>query len=224
LGDACATAHGMELIGGRWTYPIFRELVLGPKRFNALVSEVRGITPAVLSARLHEMAASGLIEAVPAGGHAVQVYALTEWAMRLVPVLREIGRWAQDSPVQSRGGGLTPDAAVQAMMTMARPDARRRAGSLHLVLHDDRLPATVDHAYRVRWGREGVTAVRVEVSTSGTSVRCDSSGWGQVLFAGLAVSESGAEIVGDHRPVAELLACFGVTADVVMTPETLPVR
>lgn len=214
LGDACATAHGMELIGGRWTYPIFRELVLGPKRFNELLGGVRGITPAVLSSRLQEMAASGLVEAVPVGGQAVQVYTLTEWAARLVPVLREIGRWAQHSPLQSGEGGLTPDAAIQAMMTMVPPDASRRAGSLQLVLHDDRLPTTVDNAYRVRWDRDGVTAERVEGRTSGTRVRCDSTCWGRVLFAGQTLSDSRAEIVGDHRVVADLLACFGVTADV----------
>ena len=63
-GDACATAHAMELLGDRWTYPIVRELMLAPKRFSELAEGVRGITPATLTTRLRDLQAAGLVERV----------------------------------------------------------------------------------------------------------------------------------------------------------------
>ncbi len=42
-GDACATAHAVELLGGdRWSYPVLRELMLGPKRFSELAAALWG--------------------------------------------------------------------------------------------------------------------------------------------------------------------------------------
>lgn len=204
LGDACATAHGMELIGARWTYPILRELMLGPKRFSELLVTVRGITPAVLTARLREMTTAGLIQAVPPD----EGYALTEWATRLGPILRDVGRWAQESPLQHDAGGLTPDAAVQAMITMARRDTARALGRLELHLRDDRVPGDIAHTYRISWNRHGLTAARGPNPKATAMLHCDSTAWGRVLFANLPLQDSGAQMSGDPATVANLLSCF----------------
>lgn len=208
LGDACATAHAMELIGGRWTYPILRELMLGPKRFTELLASVRGITPAVLSARLRELAATGLVEATPAVGGLPRAYLLTPWAARLAPILRDLGRWAQDSPVHEPIGGLTPDGVVQAMLTMATPQPDRIAGHIELVLRDDRVPGDRDHPFVVGWGRRGVRARRGTGRGRLTQVRSDSTSWGRVLFAGMPLRASGAQIIGSEPDVRALLDCF----------------
>ena len=63
-GDACMTARAVELIGDRWTYPVLRELMLAPKRFKELSAAICGVTPAVLTTRLREMEAAGLVERV----------------------------------------------------------------------------------------------------------------------------------------------------------------
>ena len=120
-GDACAAAHGMELIGDRWTHPVLRELMLAPKRFGELEASVRGITPAVLSARLRELEASGLVRKVVLPPPArVAAYELTAWARQLQPIFEDLARWAHGSPTwQPVGKGLTPDGAVQSMLTMA---------------------------------------------------------------------------------------------------------
>ncbi|MGO4596925.1 winged helix-turn-helix transcriptional regulator [Terrabacter sp. 2RAF25] len=210
LGDACATAHAMELIGSRWTYPILRELMLGPKRFNELLVTVRGITPAVLSGRLRELAATGLVEPEPGDPVSQHVYALTPWARELGPVLRELGRWAQSSPVRETAGGLTPDAAVQAMLTMARPDLAPAEGELQLCLRDERVSA-VEHPYRLRWDASELRAERGAWPQPATTVRADSSIWAEILFAGRPV-EGNAEISGESTVVEALLACFPAAA------------
>lgn len=98
-GDACAAAHAMELIGDRWTHPVLRELMLGPKRFGELESSVRGITPAVLSARLRELEASGLVEKVVLPPPArVAAYGVTAWARDLQPIFEQLALWAHRSP------------------------------------------------------------------------------------------------------------------------------
>lgn len=208
LGDACATAHAMELIGSRWTYPILREVMLGPKRFNELLATVRGITPAVLSSRLRELATTGLVQERPGATSGQHMYALTPWAAELAPILRELGRWAQASPVREATGGLTPDAAVQAMLTMARPDLAPDAGELQLYLRDERV-SVVEHPYRVWWDTTELHAERGTCPDPTTTLRADSSTWSEILFAGRPLVGN-AEVTGEPTTVEALLACFPV--------------
>ena len=53
--DACGTAHGLELIGERWALLVLRELMLGPRRFSDLRSDLPGISANVLTQRLTEL-------------------------------------------------------------------------------------------------------------------------------------------------------------------------
>lgn len=98
-GDACGTAHGLELIGERWTLLVLRELLLGPRRFSELRADLPGISANVLSQRLTELEAKGLARKVrlppPAN---VQVYQATEWGLEAEPLIQTLGRWAARSP------------------------------------------------------------------------------------------------------------------------------
>ena len=47
--DACAAAHGMDLLGERWSMPLIRELLLGPRRFSDLKTSLNGISANVLT-------------------------------------------------------------------------------------------------------------------------------------------------------------------------------
>jgi DNA-binding HxlR family transcriptional regulator len=208
LGDACATAHAMELIGNRWTYPILRELVLGPKRFNALLASVRGITPAVLTARLRELTEVGLVEPVIGSPPTLHAYILTPWAHDLDPILRALGRWAQSSPSHTHSGGLTPDAVVQAMITMAEDRTPTRDVHTQLRLFDARTDIPADVGYCVRWDAGGFTASRSTCANATTTIRCDSSTWARILFSGLALERSGIKITGDRTVVRSIVSDF----------------
>ena len=216
-GDACATSHAMELLGDRWTYPVLRELMLAPKRFGELVPSVRGITPAVLTARLRELERTGLLRrALLPPPAAVAVYELTPWALELIPIFQSLGRWALGSPTRSLDGcGLTPDSTVQSMLTMAPPHAVSPPVELTLHLHDGRLDDEVGYRYRLRWGRRlevtrddgsGVTASR---SAAATSVRADSSTWASVLYDGLSLDE--VRIDGSRQDVVRLVSAFATS-------------
>ena len=99
LGDACATAHAMDVIGDRWSMVIARELLLGPRRFADLASAVVGITPAVLTARLKALRDSGVegrvvaTFVVDAEGRARDVEAQASHAAFAQAVREVLPRW-----------------------------------------------------------------------------------------------------------------------------------
>jgi DNA-binding HxlR family transcriptional regulator len=209
LGDGCLTAHAMELIGHRWTYPILRELMLGPKRFSELLGGVLGLTPAVLTSRLREMSEAGLVvtETLPAPAQ-VRVYRLTTWAQALGPILQDLGRWAQKSPLRPRAGGLTPDAAAQAMVTMAGDTPLTPALTAELHLTDTRSGRSPAYLYDVRWSRTGLSATRGSSRRPAVVVHCDSSSWGRVLFDDETLHDVGAWSTGDPAEATRLVNAF----------------
>ncbi|MGH6659483.1 MAG: winged helix-turn-helix transcriptional regulator, partial [Sphingomicrobium sp.] len=97
--DACGTAHALDLIGERWALLVLRELMLGPRRFTELKSDLPGISSNVLAQRLVELERRGLARKLrlppPAS---VQVYEATEWGLEAEPIVQALGRWAARSP------------------------------------------------------------------------------------------------------------------------------
>ena len=209
-GDACAAAHGMELIGDRWTHPVLRELLLGPKRFGELQTSVRGITPAVLSARLRELEASGLVEKVVLPPPArVAAYAASAWARDLLPIFEDLARWAHRSPTWlPEGKGLTPDAAVQSMLTMAPATAFDPPLLVELHLRDARVPEAEGYAYALRWS-ERLAIVHGTQPDAAASVSGDSTTWIGVLYQGVPLDRVVVE--GDVEVVQRLVGAW-VTA------------
>jgi DNA-binding HxlR family transcriptional regulator len=121
-GDRCGIARALDLVGERWALLVVRELLLGPKRFTDLREGLPNIGPDMLSQRLRELEASGVIRrrrlAPPA---ASQVYELTEWGRDLEPVVLGLGRWGSRAPVPSDDAPLGADAAMIALKTMFDP-------------------------------------------------------------------------------------------------------
>ena len=74
----------LDLIGDKWTLVLVRHLLPGPVGFQHL--RVRtGITARVLSARLRQLAAKGLVETV-AGEGGRSLYAVTDAGRELAPI------------------------------------------------------------------------------------------------------------------------------------------
>lgn len=86
----------IELIGRRWAGAILWVLAERPCFFAELVQAVPGLSDRLLSRRLRELEAEGLIErAVHPGTPARVSYALTEKGRALSPVLRDLRAWAR---------------------------------------------------------------------------------------------------------------------------------
>ncbi|MDQ3952973.1 MAG: helix-turn-helix transcriptional regulator, partial [Actinomycetota bacterium] len=57
----CPLARALDFVGDRWTLLILRELFFAPKRFTDLQTRLEGIAPNLLSRRLKELEARGLV-------------------------------------------------------------------------------------------------------------------------------------------------------------------
>ncbi len=93
-GQFCPVAMASEILCTRWTPLILREFLAGSARFNELRRGVPAMSPALLSKRLRELEAAGIIrrESSDGGGH---VYCLTEAGEDLGPLIMQIGQWGQ---------------------------------------------------------------------------------------------------------------------------------
>lgn len=62
-GLPCPVAKTLDIIGDRWTLLIVRDLLtLGPRKYVELSQSLQGIAPNVLSDRLKQLEAHGIIE------------------------------------------------------------------------------------------------------------------------------------------------------------------
>jgi DNA-binding HxlR family transcriptional regulator len=95
-GDA-ALARAFTFLGKRWNAVILGVLGDGPAGFRELSRAIGPISDSVLSQRLAELSAAGLItRAVDPGPPISVAYALTECGKALLPALAQIARWADE--------------------------------------------------------------------------------------------------------------------------------
>ena len=59
--SVCPIARTAEIISGKWTLLIIRDLASGVKRFNQLERSLHGISPKTLSERLRSLEEEGII-------------------------------------------------------------------------------------------------------------------------------------------------------------------
>ena len=121
--DACGLAHAMELLGERWAMLVLRELAYGPRRFSELKADLQGISANVLTQRLTELEARGLVRKTKLPPPAsVQVYEATEWGLEAVPVIASLGRWAARSPLHDPTLPMSHVSLLMSMQTLISPE------------------------------------------------------------------------------------------------------
>jgi len=92
-----ALARAFEFLGKRWNGVVLGVLSDGPAGFRELSRAVDGISDSVLSDRLSDLAAAGLVARTVDHGPPLAVsYALTARARALVPALAQITLWSQE--------------------------------------------------------------------------------------------------------------------------------
>ena len=90
-GQFCPVSKAAEVLCQRWTPLIVRELLVGSTRFNELRRGVPKCSPALLSKRLKELEATGIVDRIDKGNGVV--YHLTEAGQELLPVIEGLGVW-----------------------------------------------------------------------------------------------------------------------------------
>jgi DNA-binding HxlR family transcriptional regulator len=93
----CSQYHqAIELVGKRWTGAIVAVLLDGPGRFSEIKECVPDLSDRLLSERLKELEAEGIVERQVLDGNPPRVqYLLTEKGMALEPALTSLRSWAR---------------------------------------------------------------------------------------------------------------------------------
>jgi DNA-binding HxlR family transcriptional regulator len=92
----CPFYHeAVELVGRRWTGAILRVLMDGPLRFSEIAQSVPELSDRLLSERMKELEARGIVERSVLPGPPLRVeYELSRMGRELEPALSELERWA----------------------------------------------------------------------------------------------------------------------------------
>jgi DNA-binding HxlR family transcriptional regulator len=115
-GHYCPVAKTLDLVGGRWTLLIVRELLVGPQRFTDLHAALEGIPRNLLADRLRHLEAHGVVtrqELPPPAARTV--YELTGPGQELLPIIGALARWGLTHlPPPEPGEPVNPSLGVLA--------------------------------------------------------------------------------------------------------------
>ena len=90
----CPVVKACEVLEPRWTLLILTEMWWGSTRFNDIRRGVPGISPTLLSKRLKQLEANGLVERVEDPATGTVDYVRTRAAIELEPIIEALGKWA----------------------------------------------------------------------------------------------------------------------------------
>jgi DNA-binding HxlR family transcriptional regulator len=115
-GHYCPVAKTLDLVGGRWTLLIVRELLVGPQRFTDLHAALEGIPRNLLADRLRQLEAHGVVarqELPPPAARTV--YELTGSGQELLPIIGSLAQWGlAHLPPPEPGEPVNPSLGVLA--------------------------------------------------------------------------------------------------------------
>src|SRR5260370_38913087 len=110
--SACPVCRTAEIVCGKWTLLVIRDLAEGRSRFCELERSLRGISPRTLSLRLRALEEEGIVErqTFPEVPPRVE-YALTEKGRALVPLIEQMRAYGR-AWLDSEGERAEPAAEI----------------------------------------------------------------------------------------------------------------
>lgn len=204
--DPCGIARALDAVGERWALLVVRELLLGPKRFTDLRAGLPSVGPDVLSQRLRELEATGIVArrklAPPA---ASQVYELTPRGRELESVILALGRWGSTAPMPPRGSEIGVDSTILGMQTLFAPEA---ADDL-----DVRVELRLEeHAFSAQVSGNALEIARGAPAQRDALLATRPGTLATLLWQGRSLADAQraqeAEVAGDRRVLRRFLALF----------------
>jgi DNA-binding HxlR family transcriptional regulator len=105
----CPQYHrAMEIVGRRWAGAILRAMLAGATRFGEIRGAIPGLTNRMLSERLKDFEAEGIVEREVIPEKPVRVeYCLTEKGRALSAAVEALSEWAEEwvEPVENVSDG-----------------------------------------------------------------------------------------------------------------------
>lgn len=164
-GQYCGVATAVDLVGERWALLIVRDLLVGARRYSDLKQGLPRIPTNILSSRLKELQAAGIVRRVPLA-HGL-VYMLTDFGRGLEDVILALGRWGfQDMGDPAEDDIITPDSMSITFLAAFQPVSAR---ALPPTIYDTHLE---DFTLRLEVNHTDLHVIRldgahVEPSTAG---------------------------------------------------------
>jgi DNA-binding HxlR family transcriptional regulator len=95
--DTCPVCRTAEIVCGKWTLLVIRDLAEGRSRFCELERSLQGISPRTLSLRLRSLEEEGIVErhTYPEVPPRVE-YALTDKGRALVPLIEDMRAYGRE--------------------------------------------------------------------------------------------------------------------------------
>lgn len=92
----CNIEKSLEILNGKWSFLILRDLFDGTKRFGELRASLGSISPKTLSEKLKHFQAKGIVnrKAYPTVPLTVE-YSLTEKGESLKPIIKAMKMWGK---------------------------------------------------------------------------------------------------------------------------------
>lgn len=100
-GQYCGLARALDVVGDRWNLLIVRQLLFAPARYRQLAEGLPGIATNLLTDRLRDLEAAGVIERRLADHDGHVMYGLTQWGAELRGPIEGLVRWS--TPMMVRG-------------------------------------------------------------------------------------------------------------------------
>jgi DNA-binding HxlR family transcriptional regulator len=196
-GQSCSVAGALDRIGERWSLLIVRELLLGPLRFSELARGVGGAPTDVLTRRLRDLEADGIVRRRQLGPPASAVaYELTELGRGLETPLLELGRWGLNFFQIEDVPGIESSWLPNSLRVILRPPAD---AELTLQLRSE------GQAFRLRIEGGAIAAERGEADAPDLTLSGSPRDVIAALVAGEA-GEEGVEIEGSRAALERLRA------------------
>ncbi|WP_280355678.1 winged helix-turn-helix transcriptional regulator [Nocardia otitidiscaviarum] len=102
-GQYCGLARALDVVGARWSLLIVRELLVGPARYNELLSGLPGIATNLLASRLRELEEVGVVARTLDTESNGVAYTLTPWGRELRDTVAALVKWS--TPLMISGPG-----------------------------------------------------------------------------------------------------------------------
>jgi DNA-binding HxlR family transcriptional regulator len=199
--DLCPIARALDVVGERWALLVVRELLFGPQRFSDLRGALPGVSSNLLTDRLRELEARGVVHrrSLPPPA-ASSVYELTDRGHRLEPVLDALGEWgAAESPPAE--GSLSAAAVLLFLRGSLRANAGAPSGTFRLRLGNQAWTlARRDGVFEIEPG---------DTEPADAGIRTDPNTLNELLLApgdlDAALATGAAEAAGDVDALRRLL-------------------